>query len=153
LNEAVRVREALPDEIRWISGQYASIDFKLSDYGNEFIVIAEAGGERAGIGRLQRIDEHAAELGGIYVLDAFRGRGVANAIVAALLETAGTYRQIFCLPFQHLASFYAGFGFEPPDETVTVPSEVSEKHAWCNRQYDDATLLLVVAKVPESSRE
>jgi len=56
---------------------YDQVHFQKSDSDNEFILIAEVGGQRAGVGRLVKIDDANVELGGIYVFPAFQKRGVA----------------------------------------------------------------------------
>jgi len=130
----------------WVNNQYLSIGFKLSDFSRELIAIAEVNGEKAGLGRLQHIDEGIAELGGMYVSDNFRGLGVAGLIVDYLIRNAGDYQKIYCLPFAHLQAFYQKFGFAPEQELTKVPRVVLEKHKWCNSSYEHKTLLFSLTR-------
>ena len=75
MNQKITLRAANPSEIAWINAQYDQVGFKHSNFDNEFIVIAEVSGQKAGLGRLQRIDSSVAELGGIFVNEQFRGLG------------------------------------------------------------------------------
>lgn len=142
----ITIRRATEEEIFWVNNQYDQIGFKHSDYSNELIAIAEVNGERAGLGRLQRLTDNIAELGGMYVNEDFRGHGLAAKIVNYLLQHSDEYRQIYCLPFSHLEGFYQRFGFKPCQNLVEAPSAVVEKHSWCNATYKDKTLLFVLDK-------
>lgn len=134
-------RKAQINEIEWVNSQYISANFKESDFDNEFIVIAEVENTKAGIGRLVIIDENNIELGGIYVLRDFRKIGVAESIVSTLCKS-NPYSQsiVWCLPFENLKKFYAGFGFS--NSKSNVPHEMIKKHKWCNKVYDKKVLLL-----------
>ncbi len=139
------IRKADMREIAWINECYDEVGFVHSDYQREFIAIAEVDGERAGIGRLVTVNSGAFELGGIYVFDPYRGKGVAAKIVDFLTENAEVGRAIFCLPFAHLAGFYQQHGFRKcnKDEVDEVPEEVRKKHQWCNSKYPNETLLFI----------
>jgi N-acetylglutamate synthase-like GNAT family acetyltransferase len=135
----VKVRRALASELPWMNECYRSIDFRESG-DNDFTVIAEIDGERAGIARIVP-EGTAGELGGMYVFDRFRGRGVAQALIAFLIDTSdGT---LYCLPFERLEPLYAQFGFVRV-AGETVPRAISEKHRWCNSHYTEPVLLLVL---------
>ncbi|WP_428741496.1 GNAT family N-acetyltransferase [Tenacibaculum sp.] len=137
------VRKAEKEEIDWVNTQYKSIDFKSSNFEKEYIVVAEKDGKKCGLGRLVKIDEQHVELGGIYVFDAYRGLGVADAIVHFLCNHNPFLNTIvWCLPFENLKDFYGKFGFDT--HTLTPPKEVVEKHEWCNTSgiYSKKVLLL-----------
>ncbi|HVG23833.1 MAG TPA: GNAT family N-acetyltransferase, partial [Thermoanaerobaculia bacterium] len=104
------LRTARPEETGWINEQYATVGFIPSDPSRETIVVAEVDGVRAGIGRLVEAGEGACELGGMYVRDEHRGRGVARAIVDELIRRAGD-REVYCIPFEDLEALYAAAGF------------------------------------------
>lgn len=142
----ITVRKARPEEISWINKQYDRVGFKHSNFENEFIAIAEVNGEKAGLGRLQSVRESEAELGGIYVIEAFRGYGLATSIVGFLINNAHSFNRIYCLPFSHLESFYKKFGFCVVNDRANIPSAVAEKHCWCNSTYESETLLFVLDK-------
>lgn len=138
----INIRKAYANELEWINTQYDRVEFKHSHLDNDLIAIAEFNGQKAGLGRLQKIDGSIAELGGIYVLESFRGAGIAKNIVGYLVEHAYAYHTLYCLPFSNLQSFYAQFGFSVITDTSGEPKKVIEKHAWCNLTYSDTVLLL-----------
>jgi GNAT superfamily N-acetyltransferase len=134
------LRTARPDETGWINEQYARVHFIPSDPARDTVVVAEANGERAGIGRLVDAGEGAYELGGMYVLDPFRGAGIARAIVEELIRCAGE-RDVYCIPFADLEAFYASAGFQRI-EPVSVPAKIVAKLEWCAREIDRAVILM-----------
>jgi GNAT superfamily N-acetyltransferase len=136
----LELRTARPEETGWINEQYAKVHFIPSDPARDQVVVAELGGERAGIGRLVDAGEGAYELGGMYVLDAFRGAGVARAIVDELIRRAGG-RDVYCIPFADLEAFYASAGFARV-EPAGIPRKVQEKLDWCAREIDRAVILM-----------
>ena len=70
----IEVRAAKKSEMEWINTKYDEVEFVHSIFDKEVIAVAEANGQKAGIGRLVTIDENNFELGGIYVFEEFRGR-------------------------------------------------------------------------------
>jgi len=140
------VRKAGTDEMHWVNERYKEVGFTGSDHGREVIAIAEVDGERAGLGRLIKVDDSTLELGGMYVLEEFRGKNLAHQIVSFLLEHWDGNKKVFCLPFAHLSNFYAGFGFRPCVESDAVPESVSKKHQWCNSQLGPTLLYILDRK-------
>ncbi|HUP57070.1 MAG TPA: GNAT family N-acetyltransferase, partial [Bdellovibrionota bacterium] len=136
------VRPAREDELAWINARYDEVGFLHSKTATECL-IAELNGARAGLGRLVELDARNAELGGMFVFSAYRGRGIAGAIVGKLLERSAGYERVFCLPFAHLAEFYQGFGFRPFDDHDAVPPAVAEKLDWCNLELGKTLLLAI----------
>lgn len=135
------VRTLLESELAWANERYGEIRF-LPSQPRDFIAVAEIDGVKAGLGRLVPVDETSGELGGMYVLPEFRGRQVAGAIVAYLLQHS-PYRQLFCIPFSHLEGFYRGFEFQPVSAGSAVPGAVAGKLDWCTQEYAAAVNLLV----------
>jgi len=106
------IRVATREDMSWINLHYESVDFPVSDYDTELLLILEVNTYFAGIGRLRNIEPKVKEVSGIFVLEAFRKLGFARKIVQHLLDTVkGSGDTIFCLPFTHLESFYCSFGF------------------------------------------
>lgn len=134
------LRTAKPEEAGWVNEQYAKAGFIPSDLGRDTVVVAELHGRRAGLGRLVDAGSGAYELGGMYVLEGFRGAGVARAIVEELLRLAGE-REVYCIPFANLEELYASAGFRRIEPTG-VPSGVAEKLAWCERNIARAVILM-----------
>lgn len=128
----------------WVNARYREISFVPSDYEKELIAIAEVDGTRAGIGRLTHIDDSTQELGGMYVLPEFRKRQVATQIIEFLLERRNPKARVYCLPFDHLAAFYAKYGFRPCDPSAAVPEDLLDKHRWCNETFRHPTLLYLL---------
>lgn len=133
------LRTAKPDELGWMNEQYAQVHFIPSD-PRDTMVIAELDGERAGFGRLVEAGGRAYELGGMYVFEAFRGRGVARAIVEELIRR-GHGRELYCIPFADLETLYAAAGFRRVDP-VGVPPKIREKLEWCEREMGRAVVLM-----------
>jgi GNAT superfamily N-acetyltransferase len=88
-SDAQRLLAALTDEI---TAMYADLGydgsggFALSDVGGPrtVFVVAYLGGEPVGCGALRQYDGDIAEVKRMYTVPAFRGRGVAAAVLAAL---------------------------------------------------------------------
>lgn len=138
----IQIKKATEEEVNWVNNKYDEIQFQHSDLKNEMVVIATVDGQKAGIGRLVKINDETAELGGMYVFESFRGLGVASEIVKFLLKNKGQYKRIFCLPFENLKDFYGKYGFKIVKRKDNVPEKILEKHAWCNKTYDKKVLLL-----------
>ena len=143
--EEIITRRAKKSEIDWINSSYAEVNFVPSNFDKEFIVVAEQNNQKCGLGRVVRIDNFNLELGGIYVFQSHRGKGVAQHIVRFLCDE-NTFEQsrIWCLPFDNLSSFYKKFDFK---ETSVIdheiPIEIIEKYNWCNNNYEKPVLLLL----------
>ena len=81
-----------------------------SDFDHEIIAIAEFNGQRAGLGHLVKVDEEHFELGGMYVFEAFRGKGAAKELVKFLLTNVKPAQRVYCISFEHLLPFYKQCG-------------------------------------------
>jgi GNAT superfamily N-acetyltransferase len=144
------IRELRDDELAWASAQYRAIEFAASPPGTVALV-AELDGARVGLGRLVAHAPEVVELGGIWTDEAVRGRGVARAMVAALLARGGHGdaqvgrearpaavgaehggRPLWCIPFEHLAAFYQSFGFAA--RSSPWPAPIATKVAACIAQ-------------------
>lgn len=140
------VRVAKKSEIGWINKCYDEVEFVHSTFDNEIIAVAEFNNQNAGIGRLVRVNSATLELGGMYVFDAFRGKGIARKIVEFLLQHVQPSQIVYCIPFEHLVPFYKQFGFAVCSNTKNVPQELLEKHQWCKEKYTQPTSLLIMEK-------
>src|SRR3989338_6631151 len=131
MNE-IKIRKAKEIEIEWINKKYAEVGFKKSVFENELIAIAEYESLNSGLGRIVKIDDVNYELGGMYVFEEFRNKGIAEKIVAFLIRS------------ENLENFYAKFGFKMDEKTmIQTPKEITEKHNWCNKTYEKKVLLMV----------
>jgi predicted N-acetyltransferase YhbS len=142
LAPACIVRRLDVTELDWANSRYKEADF-IPSQAEDLIVVAEVNGEKAGLGRVVDVDIGIGELGGMYVLPAFRGANIARDIVQALID-ASSQRTLFCIPFAHLRGFYGGFGFKDAAGDVAVPDVVAKKVDWCNSHYPSPVALLVL---------
>ncbi len=142
----VEIRALRDDELGWAEERYREIRFVPSPPGARGFV-AEIGGARVGLGRLIEHEPGVVELGGVWTAETARNRGVARAMVTALIraaeERAGEAAggRLWCIPFAHLAAFYETFGFEvarPP-----WPGPIAAKVAGLHDQHLPSVVVLV----------
>lgn len=139
------IHQARIQDQDWINEQYKSINFRLADLRQDYLAIASWEKEPAGLGRLQPIDSNTWELGGMYVFENFRKRGIAGRLVQHLLAQVPEGATVYCLPFEPLLDFYKNYGFQEtmPEQIEKVPELVRRKLDWCNTsRYPDPVLLL-----------
>ena len=140
----LKIRAAEKQEIGWINDCYDQVEFIHSHFDSEIIAIAEFDGEKAGLGRLVEVDEKNLELGGMYVFETFRGKGIAKEIVNFLLTYVKPYQNVYCIPFEHLLHFYKQCGFVNCSKFESVPQTILDKYRWCQEKYTHPTALLVL---------
>ena len=140
----LKLRRAVKNEIGWINKCYDEVEFLPSNFENEIIVIAELDGQKAGLGRLVKIDQKHFELGGIYVFDAFRGKGVGKEIVKFLLQYVKPLQIVYCIPFENLISLYQQCGFSSCIELEQTPKILLEKYHWCKEKYNQPISLFSI---------
>lgn len=141
MGHMLHVRAAKREEMEWVNACYDEVEFVHSNFERETIAIAEWNSQKAGLGRLVKLDSKNLELGGMYVFEAFRGKGIAKEIVLFLLAQAQTSQTIYCIPFAKLTTFYHQFGFLPCQE-LGVPEKIVSKYRWCQETYREPTELL-----------
>lgn len=152
--ETITLRVLEPHELDWANERYAEIGF-LPSSPLQYILVAEVTGAdgkpvRAGIGRLVPVsgenasvdDSAEAELSGIYVLSGFRGRGIAERIVSALVQHS-KHSLLYCIPFKTLEAFYMRFGFERRERGDDLPCAIQKKLGWCDARREEPVGLLV----------
>ena len=125
---SIAIRELGADERAGANTHYAAMQFAISP-PDALALVAEHGGARVGLGRLVAHAPEVVELGGIWTDEAWRGQGVARAMVHALLARHGTRGPLWCIPFVHLAAFYQSFGFAPA--APPWPAPIAAKVAAC----------------------
>ena len=133
------IRELRDDERAWANERYRVLDFAPSP-AEAFALVAELEDERIGLGRLVELEPGVIELGGIWTDERARGRGIARAMVTALLERAAGKR-LWCLPFAHLREFYESFGFAGTPEPW--PAQVAAKLSLCAKHPIPTGVVLV----------
>jgi len=139
----VKVRLASSLDLEWVNKRYREIGFMTSDLGREKILIAEVHREKAGLGRLVKIEPEVFELGGIYVKEFYRKQGIAARIVSCLLQNISPASTIYCIAFKHLSFFYQRYGFQECSTMRSVPRELQNKFKRCLKIYDNKVCFLI----------
>ncbi|WP_257348539.1 GNAT family N-acetyltransferase [Pseudalkalibacillus decolorationis] len=133
------------NELKWVNEQYATIGFVLSNLERDKVAIVTYEGEYAGVGRIVKIDENNIEIGGIYVLPAFRGKNLAYDVVNFLVEETKQFKEpnVYCIPFAELLNFYKKCGFKETNRQNDIIDEIIlSKYKWCLNEYEKKVLLL-----------
>lgn len=139
------IQLATANDLEWVNAQYQKIDFVPSSLDNEIIAIVTHNDKLAGVGRIVYLNKQEVEIGGIYILDEFRGLSLANELVSYLVDLAQQkyLKAIYCLPFENLKNFYQKFGFYEFEHHANLVNEkILKKHQWCLENYDKKVLLL-----------
>lgn len=139
------IKIATADDLDWVNEQYTKADFVHSTLENETIAIVLHNDCYAGVGRLVHLNAEEAEMGGIYILEEFRGRSLANELVGYLVGEVKKkgLKHVYCLPFEELQMFYEKFGFKQCDDEVEpINPHVLKKFHWCQQNYEKKVLLL-----------
>lgn len=131
------IRVATAADRAWAAARHAAIGFAPTA-PDDLLLVVVVDGEPAGVGRVVG----GLELGGMYVDPAHRGRGLAEALVAALVAQAPGPR-LWCVPFTPLEALYRRAGFADPRPDDPVPPPIAAKVAWCRGRYPDPVSLLV----------
>jgi len=148
----IQLRLVQKSEIAWVNTCYDQVEFMHSSFDNEIISVAEFDGQRAGLGRLVKIDEKHLELGGMYVFEPFRKKGIAKEMVKFLLNYVKPSQIVYCIPFEHLLSFYKECGFTTCLHFESVPKKILDKLRWCQEKYIHPTVLLVLESAAKNTR-
>lgn len=98
------------------------------------------------MGRLVKVDENNLELGGMFVFESFRGKGIAKEIVTFLLAYVRPSQTVYCVPFEHLLKFYKQCGFTDCPNCSSIPAKILDKYRWCREKYAQPTTLLVLER-------
>src|SRR5262245_35419811 len=127
---AAAIRDLRDDERDWASALYRAIRFAVTPPG-AIALVAELDGARVGLGRLVALAPDVLELGGIWTDEAVRGRGIARAMVSALLARRahiGSVGPLWCIPFAHLSAFYesCGFAVSAPPYPPAIAAKVDD---------------------------
>ncbi|MFT9819111.1 GNAT family N-acetyltransferase [Lysinibacillus sp. NPDC056185] len=139
------IKLATKNELQWVNEQYQKIGFVPSNLERETIAIVTYKDKYAGVGRIVYLNGEEAEIGGICILDEFRGLSLANELVDYLVKEAkkSNLKEIYCLPFEELKCFYGKFGFEEFDyEGKQINNHILKKYQWCLDNYEKKVLLL-----------
>ena len=143
---SIKLKIAKKSDLNWVNQKYQEVDFPASNFETEFIAIAQYNNEKAGLGRVIKVDNNNAELGGMYVDTQFRGQGIASKIIKFLLKNNQNFARIYCLPFSNLENYYKKFGFKLVVNTknLKIPLKIREKLNWCNNNpnFEQKVLLM-----------
>ncbi|KAF0249663.1 MAG: prolyl endopeptidase [bacterium] len=139
----ITIRLATENDLAWVNSSYQEVNFLASAFHNEIIVIAEVNSEKAGLGRLVKINDNVWELGGMLVLTGYRNLGLSKKIISFLLDQLLQVQvTVYCIPFEGLFALYNSMGFEPVSDIDTIPNKVLDKFEWCKKTYSENVLLL-----------
>lgn len=139
------IKLATKNELQWVNEQYRKIGFVPSNLENETIAIVTYKDKYAGLGRIVYLNEEEAEIGGIYILDEFRGLSLAHELVDYLVKETerNNLKEVYCIPFEELKHFYGKFGFKVFDyEGKPINNHILKKYQWCLDNYEKKVLLL-----------
>ncbi|KOP70791.1 GNAT family N-acetyltransferase [Priestia megaterium] len=139
------IKLASKNELQWINRQYATIGFVPSNLERDKVAIVTYEDEYAGVGRIVRINENNLEIGGIYILPAFRGKNLAYELVNFLTEETKRFKEpnVYCIPFAELQHFYKKCGFKEINlQNENIDDVVHSKYKWCVNEYEKKVLLL-----------
>ena len=84
VSDPLAIRDLTDDERASANALYRAIQFAVTP-PDAIALVAELAGVRVGLGRLVALAPGVTELGGIWTDEAVRGRGIARAMVSALL--------------------------------------------------------------------
>ncbi|HMO18338.1 MAG TPA: GNAT family N-acetyltransferase [Oligoflexia bacterium] len=140
----ITITELSENEFSWANQLYDEVGFVHSKPGKDLVMLAKVAGKPAGLGRIVKITELEAELGGMYVMPDFRSLGIAHKLIEGLLERGKIYNRIYCLPFSHLVKLYQGYGFIASGCDDNIPEQIILKHKWCNETYAGRETRLLV---------
>jgi amino-acid N-acetyltransferase len=106
---------------------------KLAEQIDTFVV-AEDGGRLIGCGSLMQLGPDLVEIRSIGVTDTYKGRGVGNILIDALIEQAGLLGVPKVMALTYEVGFFLRNGF------TIVPKEVFPEKVWrdcmnCKKQY------------------
>ncbi len=139
----ITIRLATENDLAWVNSSYEGVNFLASAFHNEIIVIAEVNSEKAGLGRLVKINDNVWELGGMLVLTGYRNLGLSKKIIKFLLDQLSQVQvTVYCIPFEGLFVLYNSMGFEPVSNIDNIPNKVLDKFEWCKKTYPENVLLL-----------
>lgn len=111
------IRIARPEEYAGVLQAYEAWGYGGGVQPGDRIYLAEADGELVGIVRRTR-EHEVTMLRGMQVAPEWRGRGIGNRLLNALVAELGA-DECFCVPYAHLTGFYGSAGFvEIPEENV-----------------------------------
>ena len=81
----------------------------------------------------------ADEIGGFWVEQRHRGRGLARALVRCVLEHVPDGAEAWCIPYDHLTGFQLGFGMQRVTDPSQAPSSIRAKPDWCAGNWNEGT--------------
>ena len=106
-------------------------DPAAGDSRMERAFIVTYGGQLGGCGAVKKLSDQVAELTRVYVRPAYRGKGLARAVVVAIIESARDmgYASL-CLEtavfMKDAQALYRSLGFEPTQPFRPLPDDLKE---------------------------
>lgn len=114
LDPDIEIAAAAPEDLTGVAALYAAAGYGAPVDAADTVIVARLIGRVVGAVRLCP-ENGVTVLRGMQVAPAFQRQGLGARLLAACApHMAG--REVFCLPYAHLAGFYAAAGFEAVDE-------------------------------------
>ncbi|MDP2625003.1 MAG: GNAT family N-acetyltransferase [Candidatus Peregrinibacteria bacterium] len=104
------------------------------------MLIAEKKGKIVGVGRLKPLDEEVSELASLWVDPKFRGEGLGQELVLALLAKQKNGK-VYALPSPELIDWYGALGF---NEARDLPSELKNKTEACHQRFPKDKITVMI---------
>ncbi|MCC7431252.1 GNAT family N-acetyltransferase [bacterium] len=86
------------------------------------------------LGRINFYGE-VLEIGGFWVLENERGKGIARELVAKIIEKVPKGKIVYCLPLGHLTDFYKSFGMKEVESFEGLPCAIKTKLKICSESF------------------
>jgi len=138
-------------ELAWANQVYASLRFVPSTSADR-LLLARVDNQLVGMGRIVQLDEQNVEIGGIYVKESHRNKGVARRMVQRLAqETRQEPAACWILGFRHLMSFYQSMGFDIVAKSQSWPCCVCKKVGVCGNTFSEGCVTVLRQKLVEKS--
>jgi GNAT superfamily N-acetyltransferase len=107
------------------------VDLAVDDHRMERAFVATYDGVLAGCGALKKLSDRVAELTRVYVRPAYRGKGLARAVVVAIIESArdmgyATLSLESAVFMKDAHALYRSLGFELTPPFRALPDELKE---------------------------
>jgi len=110
---------------------YAGLRFGASGAARDRTFGVLRDGRLLALGRIQCHADDSLEVGGFWVHENERGRGLARRLVRHVLDALPAGREVWCLPFEHLLPFYESFGMQRVDCAAELPEGIRAKRSFC----------------------
>lgn len=128
IDMTINVRELLVSEFGMAEKVWQNYHQQKADPAADRIFAVFVDGALAGVARC-KLHTDGNELDGVYVLEQFRGQGLARRMVGGLITAYGD-AMLYLHSTLELIQFYRSFGFVPIQEN-DLPLTIKERFVMC----------------------